>query len=113
MLVCWEKPELGVLKLNFDGASKANPGVSGGRAILRNDEGEMIFAISNMYGIQLNIAAELWACLDGLKKVKELDLNLYPLHIESDSTFVMEVLSGNYKVGWHLWYYWHEIQTFF
>lgn len=38
----WMKPRRNFVKLNSDGCSKENPGLSGGGVLLRNDEGVVL-----------------------------------------------------------------------
>ena len=39
MLVRWERPGQGKLKLNTDGSAQGNSGLAGGGGILRDDQG--------------------------------------------------------------------------
>lgn len=41
-IIYWVKPPPGMLKLNVDGASKGNPGRSGGGGGLRDSQGNVI-----------------------------------------------------------------------
>ena len=58
-LYCWIPPPTGFMKLNFDGASKGNPGKSGYRFILRNYIGKMLGFGYGFLGIDSNNAAEI------------------------------------------------------
>lgn len=41
-LVAWEPPDLGVVKINTDGASLGNPGVAGAGGLLRDGTGKWL-----------------------------------------------------------------------
>ncbi|KAL0405791.1 UNVERIFIED_CONTAM: putative ribonuclease H protein [Sesamum latifolium] len=61
IIVPWRKPQDGWYKLNTDGASKGNPGISGEGGILRNHLGIVIFAFQEHIGNTTNTQAELRA----------------------------------------------------
>ncbi|GLJ49246.1 hypothetical protein SUGI_1040380 [Cryptomeria japonica] len=64
--VTWQAPSIGWQKLNFDEASRGNPGQSGVGAIIRNEDGEVVHAISGPIGIETNNVAEITALEVGL-----------------------------------------------
>lgn len=51
IMVKWRKPPANSIKLNSDGDSKGNPGPAGGGCILRDHTGNMVYALSNFYGL--------------------------------------------------------------
>ncbi|WMV20176.1 hypothetical protein MTR67_013561 [Solanum verrucosum] len=46
LVVCWQKPEQGLLKLNTDGSFNISNGKAGHGGALRDEEGELIKAFS-------------------------------------------------------------------
>ncbi|CAK9166787.1 unnamed protein product [Ilex paraguariensis] len=99
-----DSPSYGILKLNIDGASKGNPGRSGGGAILRNSDGQMVLAGSYFYGICTNMEAEIRALLNGISLMQEYGLQDYSLIIETDSKLLVDMVNkrlrflGNFGV---------------
>ncbi|XP_071906092.1 uncharacterized protein [Coffea arabica] len=67
MLVKWVRPSHGALKLNTDGCSKGNPGVSGGGGVLREASGRLVMAFSCNFGIASSMQAEACALLFGVQ----------------------------------------------
>ncbi|XP_042021370.1 uncharacterized protein Mb2253c-like [Salvia splendens] len=53
--------------LEFDGASKGNPGQAGAGAILRSADGNMVFRLHEGVGIATNNVAEYRGCILGLR----------------------------------------------
>lgn len=49
-LLFWLSPQLGVLKFNFDGASRGKPRLASIGGVLRNDKGEVLI-ISKHVGV--------------------------------------------------------------
>ncbi|XP_043696601.1 uncharacterized protein LOC122647215 [Telopea speciosissima] len=62
-------------KLNIDGASKGNLGLSGRGGIIEDSEGKMIAAFLNFYRICTNVVAKMRVLLDGLRLCAELGFN--------------------------------------
>lgn len=62
----WFPSPRGWTKLNFDGASRGNPGTSGIRCIINNDSGNWIVKRANSIGSDTNNLAELEALQEGL-----------------------------------------------
>ena len=62
----WLAPWSGGVKLNIDGCSKGNPGVSGGEGILRDSISSMVFAFSGYFGRCTSLQAEAKALFLGL-----------------------------------------------
>ena len=63
---CWNPPPKGFLKLNFDGASKGNPGKVGYGFILRNNKGKMLGYGYGFLGIESGNAGEIEGLIQGL-----------------------------------------------
>uniref|UniRef100_M1DEJ8 RNase H family protein n=2 Tax=Solanum tuberosum TaxID=4113 RepID=M1DEJ8_SOLTU len=64
--VCWEKPTVGVYKLNTDSSTLNNPGKIGGGGILRDDQGNMVYAYAIPVGFGTNNKAEIQAAIHGV-----------------------------------------------
>jgi ribonuclease HI len=84
------------LVLQFDGASKGNPGPAGAGFVLYSKNGELVEEGSIALGIMTNNQAEYNALLAGLKAA----LNHKPrsLKIYSDSELVVKQLNGVYAI---------------
>ena len=84
----WRPPSSGFWKLNFDGASRGNPGPSGFGACIRNYFGEVVEIKISPLPIDTNNIAEAHALLAGLLLAKQGCFNR--LHIEGDSSVIIE-----------------------
>jgi ribonuclease HI len=81
--------------LNFDGASKGNPGLSGaGMVIYKN--GEEIWSSHKFIGCKTNNQAEYSALIFGLEGA--LTLGITTLSVLGDSLLVINQVNGLYKV---------------
>eukprot|EP00253_Pinus_taeda_P031554 PITA_31554 len=83
-------PGIHSIKLNFDGASKGNPGPAGLGGIFRDGKGKTRWVFAEWVGEMTNNDAELWAVHEGLRiAVRNRYLNL---EIEGDSQITIEML---------------------
>ncbi len=81
--------------LNFDGASRGNPGPAGiGAVIFYN--GEEIWASCQYIGIKTNNQSEYSALILGLKEALSRDIKC--LYVYGDSQLVINQINGIYKV---------------
>ncbi|KAG9446876.1 hypothetical protein H6P81_013004 [Aristolochia fimbriata] len=71
----WSPPTLGHLKLNFDGASKGNPGPSGMSGFLQNHEGNPIFKFFGSLEPSDSTEAEVQALVQGLRILEEMGIH--------------------------------------
>ena len=78
----WEPPSYGLMKLNFDGASRGNLGMIGIRYIIHSNSGNWIIKRAKPLEIATNNMAELEALQEGLKL--SLQLGIRRLIIEGD-----------------------------
>eukprot|EP00253_Pinus_taeda_P017898 PITA_17898 len=63
----WQLPPEACLKLNFDGASRGNPGIAGIGGVIRNHRGDIIHIFCRSLGECTNNEAEFTAMEQGLK----------------------------------------------
>lgn len=89
--VKWEAPEIGWLKVNFDGASRGNPGNSGAGCIVRDNQGDLVAygALSLKDGT--NNEAKFQATLLALKCLKRCGGR--KIILEGDSMVVVQAMS--------------------
>ena len=86
-------------KLQFDGCSKNNPGLSGAGAVIYKN-GKEIWADHLFVGTNnTNNYAEYSGLIFGLEKA--IELNIKSLHIEGDSLLVINQMIGKYKCNSH------------
>jgi len=85
----WTPPPNNSYKLNFDGASKGNPGQAGFGGIIRDSKGNLKQLYYGSLGWDTNNSAELEGLWQGLSIAKEL--NLKPLLIEGDSQIIINM----------------------
>ncbi|GLJ50171.1 hypothetical protein SUGI_1067470 [Cryptomeria japonica] len=88
------------MKLNFNGTSRCNPGRSGLGAIIRNEVGEVVHAISGPVGVATNNVAEISA----LEAVLQWCVNngVVKLVIEGDSHVILNGVIKSIFQNWRL-----------
>ncbi|KAK4423803.1 hypothetical protein Salat_1963200 [Sesamum alatum] len=82
--------------LEFDGASKGNPGQAGAGAIVRSDDGSSICRLREGLGIATNNVAEYRAFILGLKYA--LGKGFTNVRVRGDSKLVCMQIQGLWKV---------------
>ncbi|KAJ1406133.1 Ribonuclease H domain [Sesbania bispinosa] len=82
--------------LEFDGASKGNPGKAGAGAILRSNDGNLICRLREGVGIATCNAAEYRAMILGMKYA--LKKGFTGIRIQGDSKLVCMQIDGSWKV---------------
>ncbi|XP_022858861.1 uncharacterized protein LOC111379670 [Olea europaea var. sylvestris] len=85
--VRWIPPLPTWVKLNIDGCCIGNPGNCGGGRVIREENGELIYAFYTFYGHSNNTWAELKAFLEGIHICVER--NFLNIVIESDPQVVV------------------------
>ncbi|KAG6489092.1 hypothetical protein ZIOFF_050350 [Zingiber officinale] len=94
------KPSLdGTYKLNTDGCSKGNPGLSSYGFLIRDYESQVILATHGVIGEGSDTKAELFAIWKGLELCMEK--NLFPIWLESDSMAALQIIRAS-SFSWDL-----------
>ena len=91
MLVRWERPGQGKLKLNTDGSAQGNSGLAGGGGILRDDQGNQVLGYSRKIGRTTSFLVELWALRDRLHLC--LSKNHLDVEVELDAKIIVDALT--------------------
>ncbi|XP_065617627.1 uncharacterized protein LOC111990337 isoform X2 [Quercus suber] len=82
--------------LEFDGASKGNPGQAGAGAVLRTDDGSLIGRVREGLGIATNNVAEYRAMILGMRYA--LKRGFTSIRVQGDSKLVCMQVQGLWKV---------------
>jgi len=83
------------IELYTDGAAKGNPGRGGYGVLLRFND--VVKEISEGFRMTTNNRMELLAVIVGLESLKT---NQYPVHIFSDSKYVIDSISKRWVFNW-------------
>ncbi|MBU4276039.1 MAG: ribonuclease HI family protein [Proteobacteria bacterium] len=84
------------LILHSDGGSRGNPGPAGAGAVLYDEQGQEVAALSRYLGRTTNNEAEYQALLMGLNEAKRL--GAARLTVKMDSELIVRQLEGKYRV---------------
>ncbi|XP_057836806.2 uncharacterized protein LOC131047028 [Cryptomeria japonica] len=98
----WCPPPFPSFKLQFDGASKGNPGRSGVGVIIFDHSSKIIKAVGKYIGQGTNNMVEFHALSFGLDLA--LSLNIKDIAIEGDSMLVVQAVISKKCFSWHLQY---------
>eukprot|EP00253_Pinus_taeda_P036591 PITA_36591 len=90
-LTNWTHPPNNTYLLNFDGASKGNPGITGYGGVIRNSQGIPLKVYFGSIGWNTNNAAELEGLWQGLQIAHHQ--NFFPLIAEGDSQIIINMAS--------------------
>ena len=104
----WSPPSPLVFKLNFDGASRGNPGPAGFGGLCRDADGKILFVFLGAIGHDSNNSAELEGLLEGMHCL--VRSNSFPAIIEGDSRILIQKarrlaygrVSGQVATSWRL-----------
>ncbi|XP_027090440.2 uncharacterized protein [Coffea arabica] len=107
--VSWVAPG-GGCKINSDGCSKGNPGLSGGGGVLRDEQGNFLVGYSCFFGRLTSLHPELKALLFGVRLC--LERGYTDLHIEADSLVLINMVQGIYACPWRLQQDMEELMTY-
>jgi ribonuclease HI len=86
----WSPPPEDFIKLNFDGASKGNPGAAGYGVVFRNHHGHILVIGVGSIGHSTNNTTELWGLIKGLQLATKN--NFAKIIVEGDSQIIIGLL---------------------
>jgi len=89
-------PAGGTVIIHTDGASRGNPGLAGLGALIEDEDGQVLGAVSKFLGETTNNQAEYMAVIEGLKAA--LELGAGTVELRADSELVVKQINGQYKV---------------
>ncbi|KAF7840640.1 ribonuclease H [Senna tora] len=96
-LVAWEKPRVGWVKVNSDGAVKQDVDSAGCGAILRDHSGRWLGGVIRSLGSASVLKAEAWGAFEGLALAR--DLGFRKVCWEADSKVLVDSVLSNGLVG--------------
>lgn len=96
----WEPAPNGWAKINFDGASRGNPGKSGIGCIIKKDTGKWIVKRASYIKNMMNNLVELRALQEGFRL--SIKLGIKRIIIEGDSQIVLNALRKRNTPNWVL-----------
>lgn len=88
----WEKPEVGWMKLNTNGASDSLLGLVGGGGLIRDEDGRWVAGFARKIGKANSFLVELWAFRDGLVLCQQMSVPT--LDIELDAKALVEAFTN-------------------
>ncbi|ESQ34384.1 hypothetical protein EUTSA_v10008082mg [Eutrema salsugineum] len=83
--------------IEFDGASKGNPGLAGAGAVLKTEDGSLICKVRQGLGIATNNAAEYHGLILGLKHA--IERGYRKIKVKGDSKLICMQLKGQWNVN--------------
>jgi len=86
-----------VYQIEYDGASKRNPGPAGAGALVRAPNGSVVCELREGLGVTTNNVAEYRALILGL--CGALERGIYRVRVQGDSNLVCQQIQGNWKVN--------------
>ncbi|XP_059066687.1 uncharacterized protein LOC131857916 [Cryptomeria japonica] len=98
--VKWEPPSKQWIKINFDGASKGNPGTSGAGVVARDDNRFILFKGAQRLQDGTNNEAEIQAAFLATKLPS--NMKVQRLHLEGDSQIVVNAIARGNTPCWKL-----------
>lgn len=96
----WLLPPKGRLKLNFDGASKGNSGLSGAGFIVRDENGKMLLVVSIKLQDGTNKEVECSTLFEGINLC--IAKGWHNVDFKGDSQIVVNVVSSGQAPSWRL-----------
>jgi len=100
LLVRWEFPSPGWVKINTDGAARGYPGLATCGGIFCGSMGKFIGAFSAFLDIQTALVVEFYGVIYALDEAQKLGLT--NVWLECDSTLVCVAFTARTNVPWML-----------
>ncbi|XP_019457635.1 PREDICTED: uncharacterized protein LOC109358024 [Lupinus angustifolius] len=94
--ICWQRPDIGTIKINVDGSCIRSSLIMGGGGVIRDHAGQWLSGFSANFGVGSAILAELLAMDHGLKLAWELGFK--KVHLESDCLEAVHLLSSGIHI---------------
>ncbi|MQM11401.1 hypothetical protein Taro_044305 [Colocasia esculenta] len=107
-LVRWTPPQTS-LYLNVDGASKGNPGFSGGGGCIRDSKGCIRLGFAFFYGQGDSLTVETRALYDGLRLADQHGFHIS--NVFSDSLVLVQSFKTNRCPSWKCIWWWREASS--
>ncbi|MGC8624382.1 MAG: ribonuclease HI family protein [Phycisphaerae bacterium] len=85
-----------ILRLQFDGGSRGNPGAAGCGITLTTPSGELVYELGDYLGLRTNNYAEYMGLIRGVDAAVRLGAK--KLEIKADSELVVRQILGIYRV---------------
>jgi ribonuclease HI len=85
-----------IIRIEFDGGSRGNPGPAGIGVVLRAADGTPVVTLGRFIGRATNNVAEYRALITGLQKAKELGARR--ILVRGDSELIIRQMRGEYRV---------------
>ncbi|XP_069152146.1 uncharacterized protein [Solanum lycopersicum] len=98
VIVSWKKPALDIYKLNTDGSALNTSFKIGGGGILRDHQGQIVYAFSIPFGCGTNNIAEIKAALYGLEWCA--DHGYKRVELEIDSELLCKWIKNTIQIPW-------------
>ncbi|XP_059064527.1 uncharacterized protein LOC131856676 [Cryptomeria japonica] len=98
--VKWSPPPSRRKKLNFDGASRGNLGLSGFGAVVRDEKGSLVGAICGPASVATNNITDITTLEEGFKLV--CSNRFMKVTIEGDSQIILNGIIKNSFTNWRL-----------
>lgn len=96
----WARSEQGWIKINFDGASRGNPGISSTRCVAGDEEGKIIFKGAHKLQDGTSNEAEVQVTLLAVELAN--NMNIPRVHLEGDSKVVVDAIVKGASPSWRL-----------
>ncbi|XP_057872372.2 uncharacterized protein LOC131078634 [Cryptomeria japonica] len=96
----WTPPDRGWTKINFDVASRGNPGISGAGVIARDEKGSILALGAKRLVDGTNNEAECQAAIEAILLAKKMEVK--KIHLEGDSQLVVNGIARGKMEAWNL-----------
>lgn len=92
--------EKGGIKCNTDRSCKGNLGLGSYGFLLRNKEGDLMYAQCENIGLTTNVITKMRAIVEAIKYC--LSKTIRRVQLELDSLLMVNIINGSWKVPWEI-----------